>query len=54
MSQWKNSNVELQSHLRVELHIPAEYQILFPEIKDKVNFETENISIGGLMELPPI
>jgi hypothetical protein len=50
MSRRKNIKEDLRRHPRVDVHIPAEYQILLPEEgKNKVSFETENISIGGLM-----
>lgn len=51
MGPGKKSNEDLRRHPRVELHIPAEYQILHPggENNRKIFFETENISLGGLM-----
>jgi hypothetical protein len=42
---------DLRKHPRVDIHIPAEYEIL-PSVEERKNkgfFETENISVGGLM-----
>jgi c-di-GMP-binding flagellar brake protein YcgR len=51
MSRKKKSKEDLQRQPRVDIHIPAEYQVLQPgeEGKKKIFFETENISGGGLM-----
>lgn len=50
MDQRKNFKEDLRRHPRVDFQIPAEYQVLLPEEgKNKVSFQTENISIGGLM-----
>jgi hypothetical protein len=51
MSRNKQSNEDLRRHPRVDIHIPAEYQILQPAdgTNRRIFFETENISLGGLM-----
>ena len=51
MAREKQSKEDLRRHPRVDIHIPAEYQIIQPaeEGKKKIFFETENISLGGLM-----
>jgi c-di-GMP-binding flagellar brake protein YcgR len=51
MDQSKKSNEDMRKHPRVDIHLPAEYQILKAEVaeKKKGTFETKNISLGGLM-----
>jgi c-di-GMP-binding flagellar brake protein YcgR len=51
MTRKKKSKEDLRRHPRVDIHIPAEYQFLRPseEGRKKIFFETENISLGGLM-----
>jgi hypothetical protein len=50
MSRRINNKKGLRSHPRIDVHFPAEYQILLlEEGKNEVSFDTENISIGGMM-----
>ena len=51
MDRKKNPKEDLRRHPRIDVHIPAEYQIIEAEKggKKKGFFETENISVGGLM-----
>lgn len=50
MGQRNTPKKELRKSPRVDLHLKADYRIVLPNKEDdRIEIETENISLGGLM-----